>query len=116
MRFPRVEWGNEDKRNLELFGDAAHISSKNTETATYVVYVVDQYGEPVPDASVTFCTPAACRVMVSDENGAIVFEGAPNAYHLSVIDLPDGYSSDDDDDIYTQVGSSGKTLVVTRDE
>jgi len=54
--------------------------------------------------------------MVSDENGAIVFEGAPNAYHLSVIDLPDGYSSDDDDDIYTQVGSSGKTLVVTRDE
>ena len=89
---------------------------ENTETATYVVYVVDQYGEPVPDASVTFCTPAACRVMVSDENGTIVFEGTPNAYHLSVIDLPDGYSSDDDDDIYTQVGSSGKTLVVTRDE
>ena len=94
--------------------DAVPTPGETGQNAVYVIYVVDQHGDPVPDATVTFCTASSCNVAQGDENGNVVFEGAPAAYHVSVIDLPDGYAFDEANDIYTETRSGGKTLVVTR--
>ena len=61
----------------------------------YVVHVTDQNGNPVPEVFVTFCTDSACVPQESDENGLITFTGAPDVYHIQVIDYPDGYSVDE---------------------
>ena len=37
----------------------------------------------------------------SDEDGLITFTGAPDAYHVMIIDAPDGYSYDEDYEMYT---------------
>ncbi len=67
----------------------------------YVIHVVDQNGSPVPEVIVNFCTDTACVPCESDESGTIVFTGTPYAYHVQVIDYPDGYSCDESFEMYT---------------
>ena len=60
--------------------------------ALYSVTVVDPDGNPVPGVTLGFCTDLACRIAEpSDENGVVSMELEPEAYHIQVIDLPDGY-------------------------
>ena len=67
----------------------------------YVVHVVDQDNNPVGEVSVNFCTDAACVPKESDDNGLVTFTGAPDVYHVQIIDAPDGYSWDEDYEMYT---------------
>ena len=67
----------------------------------YLVHVADQDGNPVEGVTVNFCTDTACVPKESDENGLITFTGAPDAYHVQIIDAPDGYSWDEDYEMYT---------------
>lgn len=67
----------------------------------YILHVVDQENAPVPEVFVNFCTDVSCVPLESDENGLIVFSGAPDVYHVQVVDIPDGYSCDDDFEMYT---------------
>lgn len=77
--------------------------------------VVDQYGDPVPGAYVTFCTDALCELCLSDENGALPFEGEPGEYHLSVVRVPEGYAFDADAE-YALTPQSGEVRIeVTRE-
>lgn len=74
------------------------------EPKAYTVHVVDQYGQPVPDVAVNFCTDTACVPKASDENGRIIFTGAPAVYHVQLVEVLDGYSYDEDFELCT--GSS----------
>lgn len=62
---------------------------------SYVLRVVDQDGSPVPEVTVSFCTDEACVPCEADASGVITFTGKPYAYHVQVVDLPEGYSVDD---------------------
>ena len=67
----------------------------------YILHVVDQYGNPVPRLYANFCTDTACATVVSDEDGTIVFSGAPDVYHVQLLKAPDGYSFDSGFEMYT---------------
>lgn len=60
----------------------------------YILYVVDQFGAPVPGVMVNFCTDTACTMMRSDANGTIVFGGETDAYHVQLLKAPAGYGFD----------------------
>ena len=65
------------------------------------MHVVDQNGNPVEGVTVNFCTDVSCVPKESDEDGLITFTGAPDAYHVTIVDVPDGYSWDEDYEMYT---------------
>lgn len=67
----------------------------------YIFHVLDQDDNPVGEVTVNFCTDTACVPQESDGNGLITFTGAPDAYHVQIIDVPDGYSWDEDYEMYT---------------
>lgn len=69
--------------------------AENAEAEAYILHVADQYGSPVPEVTVSFCTDTACVPVQSDENGTVTFTGAAEDYHVQVIDVPEGYSCDD---------------------
>ena len=75
-------------------------TEKETPKA-YILHVTDQNGDPVAEVSVNFCTDAACVPKTSDKNGLITFTGAPDVYHVQLIDVPDGYSFDESFELYT---------------
>ena len=84
--------------------------------ATYTVHVVDQNGDPVPEAAVGFCVDTGCMPIEADENGVASYTGAPTRYHLKVVDAPDEYDYPDDTDIYIGPESGEQTLVITKEE
>ena len=77
--------------------DAAAESSANA----YIIHVLDQNGDPVPEVFVNFCTDTACVPCESDEDGMIVYTGKPDVYHVQIIDYPEGYSCDESFEMYT---------------
>ena len=88
---------------------------KGSELQAYFIHVVDQYDDPVTGAMVNFCTDTACVPSESDENGLITFDGAPDKYHVQLIDLPEGYSSDEDFEMYTGAEYGEWVLRVKKD-
>lgn len=81
----------------------------------YKIHVADQNGDPVPGVTVNFCTDVACVPRESDENGTITYDGAPDAYHVQVIDVPDGYSCDESFEMYTPKAYGEWTLRIHKD-
>ena len=69
----------------------------------YIIHVLDQNGDPVPEVVVNFCTDTACTPCESDEDGTIAYTGKPDAYHVQIIDYPEGYSCDESFEMYTPV-------------
>ena len=67
----------------------------------YIIHVLDQNGDPVPEVYVNFCTDTACVPCESDEDGTIVYTGKPDVYHVQIIDYPEGYSCDESFEMYT---------------
>ena len=67
----------------------------------YIIHVVDQDNNPVEEVTVNFCTDLACTPGESDENGTVTFTGAPDVYHVQIVDVPEGYSWDESYDMYT---------------
>ncbi len=68
----------------------------------YVVHVVDQIFDPVPEVYANFCTDTLCVMAKSDENGTIVFEGDPDFYHVQILRAPQGYAVDPGFELYTR--------------
>lgn len=86
----------------------------NTHEA-YIVHVVDQDNNPVEGVMVNFCTDVACIPVESDEDGQITFSRAPDVYHVTIVDAPDGYSYDADYEMYTPRTYSEWVLRVKKD-
>ena len=68
---------------------------------TYILHLIDQYGDPVPNVKVNFCTDAACTMLISDESGLIAFSSPVENYHIQLLKAPEGYSFDPDFELYT---------------
>ena len=77
-------------------------SDAESKADAYIIHVLDQNGDPVPEVYVNFCTDAACVPCESDEDGTIVYTGKPDVYHVQIIDYPEGYSCDESFEMYTQ--------------
>ena len=75
----------------------------------------DQNGSPVPGAMINFCTDESCQFFQSDDSGVITFTGAPYAYHLQILKLPEGYSFDPGFEAYTEPHTSELTVTVKKD-
>ena len=67
----------------------------------YIIHVLDQNGDPVPEVVVNFCTDTACTPCEADESGTIAYTGKPDVYHVQIIDYPEGYSCDESFEMYT---------------
>ena len=80
----------------------------------YTVTVVDQDGTPVPGVYVNFCTDETCQPVQSDENGVITFTGEPDAYHLQILTVPEGYGFEADFEAYIGPEPGALTIEVTR--
>lgn len=112
--------------SAELVGSHEYtlLNTKNVETKevsdkedhpTYTVRVVDQNGDPVPEAAVIFCLDTGCVPVETDENGVAIYSGAPARYHIQVVDAPDEYDYPDDTDTYIGPESGEMTLVITKE-
>ena len=71
---------------------AAEKTAQEASGTAYTVQISDQNGDPVAEASVSFCDDSSCILRETDENGLAVLEGTPAKYHLQVVDVPEGYA------------------------
>ena len=85
------------------------------EEQTYTVRVVDQNGDPVPEVAIAFCSATGCSNFYTDEEGKCVFKGPAYKYHVTVIEAPDGYSEDFNDDVYTEKYSCTITIEIDKE-
>ena len=85
------------------------------ESASYIITVLDQNGDPVPGVFINFCTATTCAPNRTDADGVISFEGEAQRYHLTVLKVPKGYSFVPSDDIYTEDHACSVTLTVTKE-
>lgn len=83
--------------------------------AAYTVRFVDAQGNPVPGCIVNFCTDEMCLPVVADADGVAAYTGAPYAYHLQVIKVPDGYTFDTAQEFYAEVMGGEMTVTVGRE-
>ena len=96
--------------------DSVQTDSTPAESGqAYTVYVVDQDRNPVPEVCINFCTDTACAPAYSDGNGIAVFNGAPDVYHLQIVDVPEGYSFDEDFEMYTDRTYGSWVLCIRKD-
>ena len=83
--------------------------------SVYTVRFVDQDGAPVPGCIVNFCTDETCTPVIADENGVAAFTGAPYAYHLQVIRVPNGYKFDTAQEFYAEENGGEMIFTVTKE-
>ena len=95
--------------------DGGETPAQTEEEQTYTVTFVDGNGDPVPEVTAAFCTADRCNYTVSDEEGKCVYKGPACAYHVTVVEVPDGYSEDFSDDIYTEAHSCSITIQIDRE-
>jgi thiol-disulfide isomerase/thioredoxin len=74
----------------------------NPEECTYTVYAEDEEMNPVADVTFGFCTDTACKYVTTDEKGKAVFTGVPTKYHVQIIDVPEGFSDEMENELYTE--------------
>ena len=85
------------------------------EEQTYTVRFVDQNGEPIPEVMAAFCTAQRCSNVESDEDGKCVYTGPADTYHITIVEVPEGYSEDYSDDVYTEKFSCSITIVIEKE-
>ena len=85
------------------------------ETDVYTLLIVDQFGDPVPGVFVNFCTDTFCALTQTDENGLIRYQGEPMVYHLTVLNVPEGYDFTPPEELVTEDHPCAMTLVFTKE-
>lgn len=93
---------------------AAETPAPAGEKGTYIVRVTDQDGQPVPEAAIGFCAEAGCVPVYADENGAAVYQAARTEYHLTIVELPDGFAEPEDFDMNIGPEDADITIRVTK--
>ncbi|MER1993136.1 MAG: TlpA disulfide reductase family protein [Eubacteriales bacterium] len=95
--------------------DGVETPAQTDEEQIYTVFFVDQNGEPVPEVMAAFCTAERCHNVTSDEEGKVVYKGPANTYHVTIVEVPDGYSEDYNDDVFTEKHSCSITIVIDKE-
>lgn len=89
-------------------------AAQQAAEGTYTVKVTDQNGDAVPGVMATFCTDTTCSMAEGDADGVLTFRGAPQAYHISLLGVPEGYSFDADAQFYTEAEPGMTTITITK--
>ena len=85
---------------------------KDDGKVTYTVTVLDQNSSPVAGVSVQFCDEENCKLPVNtDANGVVTGTYAPSAYHITLVELPAGYTSEET--VFYFGDATELTIVVT---
>ena len=101
--------------DFEDMFEGYYSSNFNPEECTYTIFTEDMDENSIADVTLGFCTDTACRNVTTDEDGIAVFKGAPARYHLQVIDVPDGFSEELQDDLYTEPYNQTIYIVLTKE-
>lgn len=88
----------------------------DTETAqegAYGVLVVDENESPVSGVTVQFCTDNECNIGKTGNNGIAEFAtGEPGEYKVSVLQVPEGYTKDENE--YITENDFGQIKIVLK--
>jgi len=95
--------------------DAQETSAKIEGDQTYTVVFVDEEGNPVPEVMAAFCTADKCNQTESDEEGKCTYTGPADTYHVTIVEVPEGFKDDYGDDVYTERMGSSITIVLKRE-
>ena len=87
----------------------------NSNTQTWFIRVIDQNKDPVPDVFVNFCSDTACTPVELNENGLGSFTGPAGTYHISIVEVPDGYNADDVGDLSVDIYTTSITVTVIKE-
>lgn len=80
---------------------------------TYTVTVVDQNKNPVVGAVLQFCDDETCKLPVAtDENGVVSQSYPESNYHVTVVELPAGFTTEETE-FYFEVNSTELNIVVS---
>ena len=88
-----TDWFREDAPGIS-WEYAEDEEPKAAQSEAYLLHLIDQYGDPVPDVKINFCTDVACALQIADENGLISFSAPLENYHVQLLKVPEGYSFD----------------------
>ena len=94
---------------------AAETAAPAGEKGTYIVRFTDQNGNSVPEAIIGFCTEAGCVPVDANENGVATYEAERVEYHLTIVELPDGYAEPDGFDMFVGPEDADVTVRVTKE-
>lgn len=101
-----VEFGSE--KDLVITLQADEVVSTDI---TYTVTIVDQNGKPVPGVTLQLCDDENCKLpVVTDESGTASCTYEEADYHVSLTEIPDGYSSEETS--FEFGGSTEITIVI----
>ena len=95
--------------------DAQETPAKIEGDQTYTVVFVDEEGNPVPEVMAAFCTADKCNQTESDAEGKCTYTGPADTYHVTIVEVPDGFKDDYSDDVYTERMGSSITIVLKRE-
>ena len=84
-------------------------------SVTYTVTVVDQNGDPVSNVILQFCDEENCKLpAATDENGIVTATYEASEYHITLTELPEGYTSEES--VFYFEESTELTIVLTAAE
>ncbi len=76
----------------------------------YVVYFVDQNGDPVANVVAQICDAESCQVVPSDEYGIVGCIMPAYAYEIHVLSVPEGYTFDTEA-VYIMPAEGGELVI-----
>lgn len=88
--------------------------TEEPELRSYTVTVCFDNGDPAPGVVVNFCTELSCSPVTTDEEGAAVFTGPPDSYHVQIVRLPEGWLPEGESEF--TVGPEEQTVRLTLKE
>ena len=97
--------------NKYSFDEEDEEGGEEESASGYDFEVVDQNGDPVPGAVMNLCSDESCMMETADEEGHIHYDVAPGKYHITVLHVPDGYTFEENDDLYTEEDNSEVILI-----
>lgn len=102
-----------------LSGTSAELPTETavttSDTQTWFIRVIDQNKDPVPDVFVNFCSDTACTPVELNEKGVGSFTGPAGTYHISIVEVPDGYNADDVGDLSVDENATSITVTVVKE-
>ncbi|MBQ2855221.1 MAG: hypothetical protein IJE81_07090 [Oscillospiraceae bacterium] len=93
-------------------GTSAETEEPVQGETTYTVHVVDEAGSPLVGVMVQLCSEV-CMVSSTDAEGKALFSAEEDAYKVSILSLPEGYTHSSEQTEYPfEAGSFEMTLVL----
>ncbi len=79
-------------------------SAEEPALCTYTVSCRGLDGRGLAGVMINFCTETTCTPVSSGEDGNAVFTGAPEAYHVQIIRIPEGWELEGQAEWTTEAG------------